>query len=400
MRFLLTGSFFRNSLLIMLASVLAPGLGLVFWTIAARSYSTTDVGVASTFISTAGLIASFASLGLNESMIRFFPTHDKSRVFGTALKLSSLSSIFMGLVFVLGSHFWMPELITSGIYSIFFLATACMTIVANMIQTAFYGARVPKFSLVQNLAQGARIVLLYPLVGLGSLGIIASLVIANLLALPLSGSLLARLRIRVGRIDWAFLKESLWFSAGSYSANVLSAIPLMGIPLLVFSLLGPNDAAIYFMALSIASITFIVPTAIGMSLFVEGSHGENLRNTIWRSLGITFPILIPLVVVFYLLGGWILGILGYEYASQGLGLFRLMVISSLFLAVFQIQNAVLKIKRNIKGAVLLGAANCLTLFGFSYFFATIYGIEGIGYAWILSYASCTLIGLALLRIST
>ena len=48
----------------------------------------------------------------------------------------------------------------------------------------------------------------------------------------------------------------------------------MILPIMVLNVLGAEQAAYYYIAYAIAALLFMIPSAISMSLFVEGSHGE------------------------------------------------------------------------------------------------------------------------------
>ncbi len=388
---------YRNSFFIMLSSTTASGLGLLFWLVAAHYYSIENIGLAATLISATGLLTSLACVGLDQSLIRYFPTRDKSRIFGTALKMDLLISFFIVIVFLLGSSIWMPNLVTSPYDRTIFLVLTCAMSAAYIVHTAFVGARVAKYGWAQNLMLGVRLVLLIPFVALGSLGLLIAILLSYAITLPVSGLNLFKTKIRVGRIDWAYLRESLWFSTGNYIANILSNLSSLTLPLIVFSLIGSKAAAIYYMSLSIATIVYIVPYAFTTSLFVEGSHGENLGDIVKRSGSIMFVILVPMVILLMLLGGWVLGILGQAYVSEGLGVLYLMIISSMFLAMFMIESTVLKIRGRVKSVMALSAVNSISFFSLSYVFVMIFDMEGIGFAWLASYVLTALLGLLLIR---
>ena len=60
-----------NSLSIVLNSAFTAALGFAFWVAVARVHKAQDVGLASALISSAGLLASLAGLGLDQGLIRF-----------------------------------------------------------------------------------------------------------------------------------------------------------------------------------------------------------------------------------------------------------------------------------------------------------------------------------------
>src|SRR5690554_2897336 len=100
----------RNSFFIMASSLVAAGFGFFFWMIAARLYSQADVGIATALMSSMGLLILISRLGLDQSVIRFFPSRDKNRVLGTALLVPTAVALGAGLIFIAAVDVISPEL--------------------------------------------------------------------------------------------------------------------------------------------------------------------------------------------------------------------------------------------------------------------------------------------------
>ena len=64
---------YRNSIYLILNSAIMALLGFFFWTIAARNFSSYDVGLATTVISAINLIMLFSMLGFNISFLKYLP---------------------------------------------------------------------------------------------------------------------------------------------------------------------------------------------------------------------------------------------------------------------------------------------------------------------------------------
>jgi len=64
---------FKNAYFLMFSSLTSAGSGFFFWLIAARFYSTADIGLASAIISAMGLISMLSLLGFDISLVRFLP---------------------------------------------------------------------------------------------------------------------------------------------------------------------------------------------------------------------------------------------------------------------------------------------------------------------------------------
>jgi hypothetical protein len=79
-------------------------LGVLYWALVARLYSTQDVGLNSAAIATATALANLAFLYLMRTLVRFIPT--TGRNINRLISVSYLASIVMALVFGLIFVFW------------------------------------------------------------------------------------------------------------------------------------------------------------------------------------------------------------------------------------------------------------------------------------------------------
>jgi len=192
------------------------------------------------------------------------------------------------------------------------------------------------------------------------------------------------------KVDLGFLKESIHFSAGSYITNLLTITPSQIVSIMALNVLGARLTAVYFMAFSIASLLFMVPYAFSSSLLVEGSHNEPLRTKTLKSLLGIFAVLVPLVLIFYFFGGFLLEIIGKSYL-EGLDLLKILSASSFFVAICSTYISLKKIQKDIKGLILIGGLIFVLTIGFSYPLMLIFGLIGIGYAWIIGYGLCSII---------
>jgi len=185
-------------------------------------------------------------------------------------------------------------------------------------------------------------------------------------------------------IDRGFLNEAFHFSLGNYLAGLFMAAPNLILPIMVLNVLGAEQAAYYYIAYAIAALLFMIPGAISTSLFVEGSHGEALKRTVVKSLVTIFSLLVPAAAVLYVCGGWVLGVVGAEYAAGGVGVLRVMVVASLFVGVNYVYFAIKRIQKDVKGIVVLNGVIFASLVGLGYLFMTMFGVVGVGYAWIVA----------------
>ena len=70
---------YRNSIFLMLSSTVGAGTGFIFWIIAARLYSTEDVGLSSAIVSVMRLLMLLSFVGLNIGFIRYLPEKENKK---------------------------------------------------------------------------------------------------------------------------------------------------------------------------------------------------------------------------------------------------------------------------------------------------------------------------------
>jgi O-antigen/teichoic acid export membrane protein len=383
---------YKNSFFILLSYLTGAGFGFFFWILAAKFYPKEDVGITAALISSISLIVLISGFCLVQSIIRFFPEKDKNKLFSTSVIILTVSSVLLGIVFIAGSDLWLPGqgILKSGIAAFYLLFLAAYSIV-GLTGISFIAMRKGEFNFLQNIIAGSRIFFLFPFIFLGATGIFGAVGASFILACIISVVLLVRSGIKfVLTLDWQFLRDSLNFSAGSYLTGLFIAAPSLILPIIVLNVLGAEKTAQYYIAYSITVLLFMIPSAVSTSLFVEGSHGETLKKNTMKSLFIIILLLIPAIIILYLIGGFILGIIGKSYI-EAFDLLKIMALSSFFVAVVNVYFSIKKVQKDMNGLVLLSALLFFLLIGLSYVFLPVFGIVGVGYAWIMGYGLCSMV---------
>lgn len=382
----------KNSFHIFLTSISNIGFGFLFWMIAAKIYSPEDIGFATAMLSSMGILIALSRVGMDYSIIKYFPSWDKNKIFITSSVVSTSVVLILGILFIFNISMLSPKLATirnsSGIF-IFLLILA-----ANSIQLmsglTFVALRKAKIQLNQSIIIGTRILFLFPLIKYGFLGIFTSIGISFILSLIYSFYVLDKMNIKSKiLIDWRFLHESMHFSIGSYFSGLFDIAPIHLLPLLAFNIVGEEKTAYYYMAYSIVSVLFTIPSAVSTSLFVEGSYGASLKKTIIKAIWLIFITIIPISIILFIYGNFCLRLFGDIYAFEGVGVLRTMIIASFFVSVNSIYFTILRIRKHMKKLVLINGLNFIILIGISYLLLQTKGIIGIGYAWIISSAIIT-----------
>lgn len=364
----------------------SAGVSFLFWVIAARLYSPEEIGVSTALISSMTLLVVLSRLGLDQSLIRFFPERGSDGVVGTCTVVTTILSAFLALVFVLISGSLIPELRLATGEGVLFISFLLLASITNILGTTFLALRKAELYLYQSIFLDSRLLFLVPLLQFGAIGVFSSVGISFVLGASFSLYTLFKSHARLFYVDWHFLRESLRFSVGNYMIGLLMASPAYLLPLVVLSQLGPADTGSYYIAYAIASMILIVPTAFSTSLYVEGSHGAVLLTNARRTLRAVFLLLIPLVVVLCTFGDDLLRLFGDQYIGA-FHLLQLMAISYLFFSILSIYYSIKRVQKDIRTLVSLSLLSFVLIIGLSFLFMRPFGIVGIGYAWLVSYGS-------------
>jgi len=382
--------FYKNSFFIMLTSISSSGLGFIFWVFAAKLYPKEDVGIATALISSVSLLVLFTRFGLDQSLVRFFPDGNKDRILSTSILITTVFAILSGVIFITGIKVWSPELSLVKGHTQLYLLFLASSSVASITGVSFIALRKAEHHFSQSLLASLKLLFLFPLVLHGTMGIFSSFGISCTIASVFSILILFKLGIKPSYYDRKFLKDSFLFSAGNYVAGMLITAPSQILPIMVLNVLGAEDAAHYFIAYGIASLLFMIPSAFSTSLFVEGSYGEALKSNTLKSLFAIFLILIPTIVIIYFFSGYLLNFVGKNY-NEGLGLLRLMSLSSVFVAIYSVYFSIKKVQKDVKGLIIISLSAFILIISLSYNFMLRFGIIGVGYAWMIGYGLISLV---------
>lgn len=385
-------SLYRGSLLILFTSVLTSGFGFIFWILAAKLYTPEEVGVATAVISLITLVVLVSRFGLDQTLIRYFPTHGQSNIIGTSLVITTFFAIIFGLVVVIGADI-LPgdfqifkaqnhQILLSSLFVLFIVANS----LTNITGLAFIATKKAEYYFMQNLLVSTKVIFIVPFAFFGVIGILYSFGLSSIIAIVLSFVFLTRLGMNIStKMNISFLKESFHYSWGNFISGLLIMAPHYLLPIIVLSILGPEDTAYYYLVYAITSMLFLIPSAISTSLLVEGSYGTQVRTHTIRALWITLCILLPIVLLLFCFGDFLLGLLGKSYVDNGIDLLHIMVISSIFVAVNYVYISIRRIQGDIKSLISISSLIFVSQIISACIFLRYFGIIGIGYAWILSY---------------
>lgn len=400
-------SLFRNSIFLILGTAVMAGLGFFFWLIAARLYSTKDIGIATTLISVMNMIAMLSLLGCDATFIRYIPhSKDPNKKINTGIILVSTAAIIFSTLFIVFVETLSPPLsfirnsFTLGISFVFF---SIMTTVNMLSDAVFVANRKAKYTLIVNtLFCLFRLILPFMFISWGALGIFTSIAVSQTIGLILSIAIMVwKFKYRPALvIDSKTLRQVGSYSIHNYISGMLNLLPATLLPVIVLNKLGAENAAFFYVAMMLGNLLYAIPWATTRAMFAESVHDEIslISNTI-KSIKIISLLMIPGIIVLVFGGGLILQIFGKAYSTEGFNFLRLVAITGIALSGYAIVTSLFKVKGNPRWLIAINFSYAGTIVGMSYVLLP-YGLTGIGTAWLLGHIVAGAVGYTALQIPT
>ena len=351
----------RTSALLGVNTLLAGGLGFLFWAIAARTLPAAEIGRTSAYTAGVGLVVALAALGLPETLIRHLP-HSRTprRLVGRMALLSLVSGSIAGALYTLTPaasmiDFPLRLLLTIGIIVVFLLL--------GLMSATLLAERRAGALLVGSFATGlAKCAVL--LVALDATGAITAYGTGAATGLLFAGVIAFRnLPANTPRDDTQ--DPSLHrYALSNWVSGAASLLPLALAPSLLLTRAGAESAAYAAMPLLLLTFLTLPPAVVARTLFAEASHHPERAGALARRgllLATTGSLTALLGAI--LVGPLVLSIFGSGYASEGATLLTLLAIASLIAVPNYFIDAVLNIRRDTVGYafVNVGGSAAVTL---------------------------------------
>lgn len=390
-------SLFRNSIYLILNSLVPAVTGFVFWTVAARLYTTAEIGLASAVISIMTLLMLLSSLGLEVGLIRFIPQSGggATDLINTCFTVAGMVALVVSGVFVLGLGIWAPALVQmqqNFILPIVFVLFTVVFAVYSLLHHTFVARRKSEFAVMQtgvfSVLRFAPLILLCGY--LQGFGIFVAWGIALLIAMFSGFIMLKRIQPDYHsyfRVNTRVIKDIGHFSIGNYLANLLWMTPGLVLPLMVVNLLDAESGAYFYIGWAVASIILLIPPALSLSLFAEGSNNKKaLEANVARSLKMTILLVAPAIAVCFPLGEKILSLFGKNYADSSVHLLWLLAVAALPASINQVYFSVQRVRERVRNMVAINLFITVVTLVLSYFLIPRMGISGAGMSYLIAQA--------------
>jgi len=401
---------YRNSIILLCNTASTSVIGFVFWMVIARLYSPVDVGYGSAAISAMMLLGSLGLLGVNNTLIRFLPSFENPRDFiNTSLSLTSLISLVIAIIFVIGIEIFSPALAFIRNNLIFALSFIIFTVAncgTSVLDGIFIAHRKTQYVFLTDTSISLLKIVLAVVLSFNfhSFGVAASwglatavmIIVAVLVFLP---------RVQphyrpVPAIKTEVVKRIWQYTSSNYVASIILNLPAWILPIMIVNLLGSEQNAYFYITWMFYIVVMAIPFASANSLFAEASHNlEEFWKIVRKTFRFTYLLLIPAAILMIVLGPKILWLFGGNYSSASSELLRIMAASTMFGAVYAIYNVMLRVLNKLKELCILSAVYTSLILGLCLYFIQDYGLISIGYIWVfVQVVTGIYVGISILRL--
>jgi O-antigen/teichoic acid export membrane protein len=389
---------YNNAYALIVSGISTSGLGIVYWAVAARFYTARDIGLNSAAISGMMLFSGISQLNLIEALIRFLPRAGEAtaRLVRTIYAASFSVSVVLGLSLFLLRNVWspIPELFNGNTSFLlwFIVATGAWSIFA-LQDFVLTGLRQAKWVPPENILFAViKIVLVVALASqFQKDGIFLSWTFPTLLAIvAINGLLFFRLIPRHvaatrDRAETIVPRQFANYVAGNYVGYLFFLASTTLLPIIVKVEDGSQATAYFYLAWIFAYSLYLIAQNMTASLIVESSLDQDqLGAYSYRVLMQLARLVVPLVVIFLVGAPFILDIFGSQYSAQGTDLLRLLALATIPNIVNALYIGIARVRRRMASIVLVQGALCIISLGLTPVLLHVYGIAGVGLAWLIS----------------
>ena len=390
---------YKNSFYLISNSLVGSFLGFIFWMVAAKLYNTEEVGISTAIFSAIGLISALSQIGLDTSVIRYFPeTKNKTNLINICIFIPFILSLLLSSVYLLGLNIWSPKLsiLTNFRYSLLFVTFAGAYTIYSLLSNIYVAGRSAKFSFfLSTFWASMKIPFLIALSSLGLLGIFNSwgfvTILSSVIGIIAIKKLYNEYKLKI-KFEKELLIKMINYSLSNYIAGLLFSSPILVLPIILANYLNPSMATFFYISWMIAGLFYTVIGVTNLSLFAECSHDiKALKNNIFSALKLILLIIVPGTIVVALFSDKILLIFGKSYSENASTLLILLVLSSFPYAINQMFITLNKVKMKKLPIIYFNAFTSVCLF--SIVFATIgqMGIISVGIGWLTAQSVSSLI---------
>lgn len=378
-------------------TVVSSALGIAYWAVAARLYTSEQVGIGAAMVSTMTFLSNLSQLNLNSALARFLPAagaHGR-RLVAYSYGASCLVALVLGSLFLVIAPRVSHSLdLAAQAPLLFVLFGICVALwgVFTMQDSALTAAGGAVWVPIENAAFGiGKIVLLVLFASaLPQVGIFASWNIAVVLALvPVNVLMFRQLLPRLA--SWrrnAVLPargDLMRFVAFDYIGFLFMQAGTNALPVVVTARLGAEANAVFYIGWILGTSLELVAYHFGTSLTVESAADEsrlaaNARQVLRRGS----LLFIPSAMLMWLVAPIMLALFGAQYAQSGVSTLRLFAAAAVPKLAVIVFVAASRVQRKVGRIIVVQAATTSLVLALALIGMGQLGVTGVGVAYLVA----------------
>jgi len=396
---------YREGYALILSSAITSVFGFAFWIVAAHLYSTQTVGLSAAAVSAMLFVSGVAQLNLSSALMRFLPVAGRKtpRLIVYAYLLPMVAAVLVGGIFLAGLRTWTPNLgfLTHSVgFEVWFVAAVIGWNIFVLQDAVLTGFRRAIWVCADAFAYSvARIVLVVVLAApLPAYGMFASWtapVVASVV--PINAYIVFRLvrpRMRTTTSDGTevTVRRLVHFAGLDYVGWLAFLAATTLIPLMITQRAGATANAYFSLGWTLVVPLYLLSSNMGMSLVVSATtEGGLVGAYVARTLAQTLRLVVPAAVFIAVAAPWLLRLFGHSYAVHGTTALRLLALSAIPNVITTLYVYSCRVQRRMSRLVVMLLAECGLVFGLAIWLLGVWGIAGVGAAWLIGQTAVALV---------
>lgn len=378
-----------NTVTLIVSTASTGVLGLAFWAVVARLFPAHEVGLASAIITSAVLLSTMSTLGLDVLYERFLPvagTRAPTLLAHGFLLVAAMGVLTGAVLVALGPR---DPLFLSGWSMGGFPLMVMVLAVFALLDKASAGLGVARWSAAKNLAHAvAKMAVVVALaIWDQAVTIVLSWTLTALVAAVGTYILLRRHSIRHPRWQQPPAmppRRQMWsYFGSSFGIASLSSFGPLVVPLIVVSQVGPSANAYFAVAWAMISALYLMLHLIVSPYIAEvAAHPEQVATLSRRMVGTVSVVAVLAAGGLITVGPLLLGLAGSEYRTQGTELLWLAAAFLPLSAVGAVYEGFARVQRRLSLYLSVQVLVTAVIVAGSWFGARSVGLIGVGWAYL------------------
>jgi O-antigen/teichoic acid export membrane protein len=359
---------FGSSVALIAGRVVSMGLGFLAWVVAARLFTTEQVGLASGTVAAMMLCVQIAMAGIGSAVIALLPRYrgEPAALLNSSFTSVTAMAVLTSLAFLLLARGAFGELnlvATVPFLAATFVAMTVFGSVNVLFDNLSVAQRRGDQVLNRNIAFGLVTIAVPMAFASVFLGYGAWLVLAAWAAAGLTACAIGAVQTRrslagyrfKAQLDVHLVQGLVGVGLPNWALTLTERGPALLMPVLVTELISPTANAFWYAAWMMAWVVMIIPISVGQTLFAEAvREPEHIARATRHGLLTSLGLGLAAAAGMALLARVALGLLGGDYADAGEWALRVLVISVVPFSLTQAYYAVCRARGRLAEAIEAG----------------------------------------------